>query len=432
MIPNAPDQKTASAGPRCASRLDRRAFVKSLTAGAALAAGSMAARGAPQMATGNIYDAAVIGAGCFGAWIAHDLQESGLKVVLLDGYGPGNARSSSGGESRVIRMGYGADEIYARWAIRDLGLWRELSERVGQSLFRQTGVLWLAHESDEYENHCLASFQKLGVHYEKLARGELERRYPQIALGEVSWGLLEPGSGALLARRAVQAVVDEARRKGAEYRTAAVEPPRGTGKLTSVTTKAGDHIDAGVFVFACGPWLPKVFPELLGNRIFPTRQEVFFFGTPAGDSRFAPPAMPVWIVLKDEYYGLPDLESRGLKIAFDRHGPPFDPDSGARVVTAEGLQAAAGYLARRFPAMSGAPAVETRVCQYENTSNGDFLIDRHPDLSDVWLVGGGSGHGFKHGPSVGEYMAARITGAGKLEPRFTLATKKTVQRRAIF
>ena len=154
------------------------------------------------MATGNVYDAAVIGAGCFGAWIAQDLQESGLKVVLLDGYGPGNARSSSGGESRVIRMGYGADEIYARWAIRDMGLWKELSERVGQSLFRQTGVLWLAHESDEYENHCLASFQKLGVHYEKLARAELERRYPQIALGDVSWGLLEPGSGALLARGA--------------------------------------------------------------------------------------------------------------------------------------------------------------------------------------------------------------------------------------
>lgn len=90
------------------------------------------------------------------------------------------------------------------------------------------------------------------------------------------------------------------------------------------------------------------------------------------------------------------------------------------------------FVGRRFPTLKNAPLLEARVCQYENTSNGDFLIDRHPDFDNVWLVGGGSGHGFKHGPALGEYVAARVTEGGPVEPRFTLATKDTVQKRSVF
>jgi glycine/D-amino acid oxidase-like deaminating enzyme len=130
---------------------------------------------------------------------------------------------------------------------------------------------------------------------------------------------------------------------------------------------------------------------------------------------------------------LPDVEGRGVKVAIDRHGPPFDPDVGDRVVSNEGLAEARAYLARRLPELRHAPVAETRVCQYENTSNGDFLIDRHPEFENVWLVGGGSGHGFKHGPFVGEYVAARIEGKTEgIEPRFSLATKMSEQKRAVY
>ncbi len=131
-------------------------------------------------------------------------------------------------------------------------------------------------------------------------------------------------------------------------------------------------------------------------------------------------------------YGIPDLENRGMKIALDRHGPRFDPDTGKRVVSAEGLEAMRKYVAKRFPSLKNAPVVETRVCQYENTSSGDFLIDRHPAFENVWLVGGGSGHGFKHGPALGEYVAAHVTEGGAVEERFTLATKQKVQKRAVY
>ncbi len=384
------------------------------------------------MSTGKTYDVVVVGAGVFGAWTAYHLERAGRKVALLDAYGPANSRASSAGESRIIRMGYGSDEIYTRWAMRSLRLWQEFFGRAGRPLFHKTGVLWLAGPDDRQPRSTLETLTKLGVRFERLERAELEKRFPQFALGPVRWGIFEPDSGALMARRAVQAVVEDAVQNGVEYLTEAVATPRGKGKLTSVTTVSGAAISAGSFVFACGPWLGKVFPDVLGGRIFPSRQEVFFFGVPAGDRRFAPPAMPTWIYDADEMYGLPDLENRGFKIALDRHGPAFDPDTGRRVVTAEGVAAMSKYVAERFPPLKGAPVVETRVCQYENTSNGDFLIDRHPAFENVWLVGGGSGHGFKHGPALGEYVAARITEGGAVEKRFTLATKAKVQKRAVF
>jgi sarcosine oxidase len=346
-----------------------------------------------------------------------------------------NSRASSGGESRVIRMGYGADEIYTRWAMRSLALWQEFFRQVDEPLFHRTGVLWMAREDDPYSVSSTRTLQKLGVRFEKLARAELEQRYPQIAFGSVTWGILEPDSGALMARRAVQRVVQETLKSGADYLPEAVETPTGpTGnaRLASLTTRSGLSVRAANFIFACGPWLPKLFPDLLTDRIHPTRQEVFFFGVDPGDRRFASPLMPVWIDFGDEIYGIPDLENRGFKIAPDRHGPLFDPDKGERVVTTEGLSAVRTFLAQRFPGLKDAPLLETRVCQYENTSNGDFLIDRHPAFDNVWLVGGGSGHGFKHGPALGEYVAARVVEGSTVEPRFTLATKGKVQKRTVF
>jgi len=385
------------------------------------------------MQASSTYDVAVVGAGVFGAWTAYQLRRSGKRVVLIDAYGPGNSRSSSGDESRIIRMGYGADEIYARSALRSLQLWRELFARVDQPLFHQTGVLWLAHEDDPYPLKTAETLQKIAIPFEKLTTAEISQRYPQIGLERISWAMLEPNSGVLLARRAVQAVTFAAIKTGVEYLQDSVKTPTATGKLDHIETASGNRISAGNYVFACGPWLPKIFPDLLADRIHPTRQEVFYFGTPAGDRSFAAPALPPWIDFKDEAYGLPDLEGRGIKIAVDRHGSEFDPDSGDRVVTSEGLAEVRQCLARRLPALKDAPVTEARVCQYENTSNGDFLIDLHPEFDNVWLVGGGSGHGFKHGPMVGEYVAARIEGSKEgIEPRFSLASKASEHRRAVY
>jgi len=378
------------------------------------------------------YDVAVIGAGAFGAWTALHLARRGKSVILLEAYGPGHSRSSSGDESRIIRMGYGKDEIYTRWSQRSLVQWKELFAACGQKLFYETGVLWLVGADETRLNETRTTLKRCGVSFEDFDSTALQQKYPQIGLDGIRGAVLEPKSGVLLARRAVAATVARAVQLKVIYEHGLVEAPRTKSKLQALKTSSGEEIAAGQFVFACGAWLAKLFPEVVGPRLFVTRQEVFYFGLPAGDSRFAPPALPTFLFQNDESYGMPDIESRGLKIALDAHGVSVDPDSQSRVVSEESVRKMREYVARRFPALKDAPIAETRVCQYENSSNGDFLIDRHPEMENVWFVGGGSGHGFKHGPAVGEFVAAQLLDRAPTEPRFLLATKETIQHRAVY
>jgi sarcosine oxidase len=378
------------------------------------------------------YDVAVIGAGVFGAWTAWHLAKRRQRVVLIDAYGAANARASSGGESRIIRMGYGADELYTLWAQQSLEQWKRFFVSSKVPLFRETGVLWLGGEDDSQLRRTSATLRRCKVPFDEFDRVALERKYPQVSFEDVKTGIFEPQSGVLLARRAVAALVEDALRLGVQYCTALILKPAGSGRLVQVETSQRERISADQFVFACGAWLGKVFPEVLGKRIFPTRQEVFFFGIPPGDTRFAAPALPTWLFQEDLFYGMPDIESRGLKIAYDGHGELIDPDTQSRIVTPVMRERVRAYVERRFPALKDAPIVESRVCQYENTSNGDFLIDQHPGMENVWFVGGGSGHGFKHGPALGEYVAGRLLDRAEPEPRFSLTNKGRTQNRAVF
>lgn len=381
------------------------------------------------------YDCAVIGAGVFGAWIAYRLRLSGRTVALIDALGPGNSRSSSGGESRITRSSYGPDEIYSRWALRSLPAWKQVFQNTGQPhLFQHTGVLWTAPEADPRVASNRQALVNSGVRFELLSGVEVTYRWPQFRFPEPVAGIYEPESGVLLARRAVQAVVAEAVRAGVEFIMAVAEPPDGGGRIDQIRIGPDTSIRAGDFVYACGPWLPKAFPRLLKDRIHATRQDVFFFSPPPSDRRFSPPFMPAWLHYGDPRggYALPDMESRGFKLAFDRHGHLIDPDEMDRIVSQEAVAEARAFLSERFPALRNAPLVETRVCQYENTSNGDFLLDRHPELENVWIAGGGSGHGFKHGPAVGEYVEQLLSGCGTPEPRFSFASKGMARARAVY
>lgn len=384
--------------------------------------------------TSQRWDTIVVGAGVLGAWTAWHLRRKGERVLLVDAFGPAHARASSGGESRITRAAYGRDEVYTRMAWDSLEDWRWLSARAGLPIFHPLGVLFFFGQLEPYASHTLEVHRRLNLPTEALDRTELARRFPQVNWDGVEIGLYERELGALMARRAVQTLVAEFVRAGGEYACAAIQPPQTAPRLETLAAADGQVRRAERFVFACGPWLPKLFPELLGARIFPTRQEVFFFAPEAGDRRFAPGQLPVWADFNeaDIFYGMPDLEGRGFKIAHDQHGPLIDPDTGDRITSAEGLADVRRFLQRRFPALAARPLVESRVCQHENSSNGDLLIDRHPAWSNVWLVGAGSGHSFKHGPAVGRLAASLVTGEiSAVEPRFSLATKATVQHRDV-
>lgn len=377
------------------------------------------------------FDVIVVGAGVFGAWCAWHLAKRKQRVLLLDAFGPAHSRASSGGESRIIRMNYSGDALYTEMSLQSLGQWKDLFERSGQQLFLKTGVLWMAGAGDSRLANSRETLREFKVPFAEYGQRELQKRYPQVNFDGVELGILETESGVLLARRAVAATVEDAIQHGAEYRPGFVKTPRGQGTLESIQLSSGERIEANQFVFACGSWLAKLFPEVLGRRIFSTRQEVFFFSSPAGDARFQAGHLPTWLFEMDDAYGMPDIESRGLKIARDSHGAVIDPDTQSRLVTLEETAWARAFVARRFPALKDAPISETRVCQYENTSNGDFLIDRHPDFENVWFAGGGSGHGFKHGPAVGAHVSELLLDGRKIEPRFALESKQTQQNRTV-
>jgi glycine/D-amino acid oxidase-like deaminating enzyme len=238
----------------------------------------------------------------------------------------------------------------------------------------------------------------------------MTKRWPQINFEGIQWGIFEPECGYLDARVSCQAVATAFIAAGGKYRqVAAIGDALESTPLRSLALSDGSRLKADVYVFACGPWLGKLFPQAVGALVQPTKQDVFFFGTPAGDDRFTDTHLPVWADHRERFrYGIPGGDRRGFKIADDTRGKIFDPTNGERIVDEEALKDLREYLAFRFPALKNAPLIETRVCQYEQTPDSHFIIDRHPEIENVWLVGGGSGHGFKHGPAIGEMMADLI------------------------
>jgi monomeric sarcosine oxidase len=366
---------------------------------------------------------AVVGAGVFGGWTALYLLRRGARVTLIDAWGPGNSRASSGGETRVIRGTYGPDQPYTKMAARALKLWRENERKWKRQFLHRIGVLWMAAGGDDaWEHGSLAALKEAGIPYERLSTHELTKRWPQINFEGVEWGVFEPESGFLTARVACQGVVEGFVAEGGTYRQAAVFGNElESGFLKNVNLSDGSMLKADRFVFACGPWMGKLFPQTIGNKIQSTKQEVFFFGPPHGDPRFDDQHLPVWADHRGRFmYGIPGNQGRGFKVADDTHGPEFDPTSGERVVSEERLGLARKYLAFRFPGMKDAPLLENRVCQYEQTPDSHFIVDRHPSAEPVWLVGGGSGHGFKHGPALGEMVAKLVLEEKAAEPCWRL------------
>ena len=364
---------------------------------------------------------AVVGAGAFGGWTALYLQRAGAQVTLVDAWGPGNTRASSGGETRVIRTIYGPARKYVEMAARALTLWREWDRTAAHQHFIRTGVLWLTGTDDSYVRQSLGVLRELALDYEELQVAIAAKRWPQINFDGIASICLERKAGYLLARDACDAVAREVVRIGGTYRQAAVATIRAEGPRPDVRLNDGDRLEADRYVFACGPWLPELFPDVIGGRIRSTRQEVFYFGTPAGEGRFLDPHLPVWVDTSDRFlYGIPGNLHRGFKAADDTRGPEFDPTGGSRMPSHEGERALRAFVSRRFPALTDAPVLGAEVCQYENTPDGHFIVDRHPAMPDVWIAGGGSGHGFKMGPALGELLAHQIREDAAPDPFFAI------------
>ena len=405
--------------------LNRRRFLQAATGGVgALAAGTdrlFATQGAAPRATRDIV---VVGAGAFGGWTALYLREMGHTVTLIDQYGPGNSRATSGGETRQIRPVYGEREIYTKWVLEAFDRWQAREAEWGKKLFFRTGQLSLAPAWTKELIDTRTVFDRLGVKYDVVKPDDLARQYPQMTMNNVGVAMSTPSTGVLKAREGCLAVAQAFEKKGGRFVTAKVElGARAGGALQDVALSTGQRISAPIFVFACGPWLPKVFPSVMKNKLETPRRAVFFYGTPPGDQRFTYPNFPTWSV--DNAYGFPCIEGKGFKVVPTFERELVDPDTQEHTLTADEMRKGRAFAAKWFPALARQPLVDARICQREDSIDDHFIVQQHPELNNVWLVGGGSGHGYKHGIMLGDYVANRVIGQDKnpeLAATFALKT----------
>jgi len=376
---------------------------------------------------------AVVGAGAFGGWTALQLRRLGCEVLLLDEWGAGNSLSSSGGKTRVIRAIYGSDRIYVEMVKRAFAMWESLAASSGTTLYAPTGALWMMRGDDAYVRAALPIVRELGFVVDELTIDDARRRWPQIKFDGVRTAYFERKAGALFSRRACNVVRDAVANEGGKYRVAAVKPgPIAKGAMHALRLGDGTRVEADVYVFACGPWLGQLFPEIIGDRVRPTRQEVYYFSTPAGP-RYQVGALPIWVDFgKHIVYGIPGIDGHWFKLADDTRGAKVDPTTQKRVPTEEGIANARRFLAERFPEIANAPLLSAEVCQYENSPDGNLIIDRHPEAKNVWLLGGGSGHGFKLSPAVGDLAANAIVARGDVPGLFRLERLRNTKAKTQF
>jgi glycine/D-amino acid oxidase-like deaminating enzyme len=355
----------------------------------------------------------VIGAGAFGGWAALQLLRKGYRVSLVDAWGPGNSRASSGDETRVIRSTYGNNEFYFNLNVRALQLWKENEQRWKKKIFQNKGVLWMCYqEQTPIVDDSIPFAEKHSMRYEKLSADELRRRFPLINTSDLHHGYFDPYGGCLRARESCQLVQKAFIEEGGNYVQAMAEPGKiEKGRLLNVKLSTGNSLQGEGYIFACGSWLGSLFPDVLGSTITCTKQEVYYFGVPSHHAASLD-SMPVWVDVDgaDFYYGIPGNQFRGFKIGVDKRGEKFHPTSGERIMNQEVVLKAKNFIAHRFPALKDAPLIESRVCPYENSPDGNFIFDHHPEASNLFFMGGGSGHGFKHGPAFGEMVANILAG----------------------
>lgn len=363
----------------------------------------------------NSDEVIVIGAGTFGVWTAYHLNQMGAKVTLVDAYGPGNSRASSGGETRLIQTN-NDNSIYVNSALRSFELWKEVEEASKEKLVLSTGSLYMA-QSEQYRSKAIArkeQHQSLGIkHTEILDQDEIRYRWPQIYSDDIAVAMYHDGGASgstLLARKGCQVVARQFEKNGGRLIIAKAKPIYENGKVNGIDVGQSKPLKARHYVFACGPWLPKLFPELLIPKLNIQRRDVLFVGIPPGDNRFSYPNLPEWSVAGSGYYGFPDIEGRGFKVAPYPDYNSFDPDTDERLISHYQVKRTHDFVKRRFPALRDQPITESRVCQITNSVDGNFIVNQHPSSDNTWIIGGGSGHGFKHGPAIGEYAAKRITG----------------------
>lgn len=369
----------------------------------------------------------VVGAGAWGGWSAYMLQKAGYQVTLLDKAGPGNAKSGSGGKTRVIRMAYGGSQVYTAMVERSFQLWENFSEKWQADFFHPQSSLWMFRGIEpDYVRLSQPLMRAMGYELEEISLAAMADRYPQINLKDITSAYIEPKAGYLEAHRACAVVKDEFVKIGGTYLEEEIVSVEGQGSIRALCTLEGARLMADYYVFACGPWMKQLFPAL-GPLITLSRQEVYYYESPEGHNS---EELPIWLEMREGdrmFYGIPDHFGEGFKLAYDQRNWSIDPDSDDRGVTPAILSEMTAVAANRFPALAGARLVKHHTCVYESTADGHYIFDQAPGFSNAVILCGTSGHGFKMSPAIGEMVRDYVHAGKALHGEFRIGRLKLRQ-----
>ena len=449
--------------------------------------------GAPAVHTTAASEIVVIGAGGWGSFIALNLRKQGHSVTLVDAYGPGNARSTSGDESRGVRSSYGdktgiVGDTWCSWARASMKKWVEFDDEWGKqfrlNVYHTTGDLIMRTEWDNFQLRTKVLWDRLKVPYNILSPSDVKKAFPVMMIDDITAILYEPDAGVVRARRATQAAAAAFEVLGGKIVIGRAAPGQVVGgQMKELKLDTGQTIRGDTFVYAVGPWLGKTFPELFAKKTRTPIGTVLYFGTPVGDHRFTYPNLPSYNFPGVTGWAALPVDNRGFRVrgseraptppptaadsaaALARGMPPTfglandstagrgsgrgqaadstgrggggrggrggtagqgagrggqqqtevppaqqDPDTSDRWADATRVEGSRRFIARRFPLLATAPVAQTHSCHYESTSSSNFIIDKHPGMSNVWIAAGGNAEGFKQCPTVGEYVAQRVLG----------------------
>ncbi|HEY2375611.1 MAG TPA: FAD-binding oxidoreductase [Gemmatimonadaceae bacterium] len=430
-------------------------------------------------------DVVVIGAGIWGSFTAYHLRKSGAKVTLVDAYGPGNGRSTSGDESRGVRSSYGdrqgtQGELWMLWAREAMKRWKAFDDEWGRdlrlNLFHVTGDLILREDWDNFQLRCKLWWDKHKIPYNILAPEDVRRSFPVMSVDEISAILYEPDAGVVRARRAVHAVAAAFEKLGGEIVIGRATPSKVVdGRLEEIALDTGTTLRADTFVYAVGAWLGKTFPDLFAKKMRVPIGYVCYYGTPIGDYRFTYPNLPSFNFPGVTGWPALPVDNRGFRVRGAERAPTppntpstvanggatpnpnapavdtgsnaanaggarqsgqaqvevppqqLDPDTSDRWANQERLDGSRRFIAHRFPLLKDAPIAQTHACHYEITSSGNFIVDHHPHMTNVWIAAGGNAEGFKFGPKIGDYVAQRVLGVWEdtgVDPQFRVPEKE--------
>jgi len=470
---NPPTSPNSESPSDQSSSLPRRDFIKVAGAGAGLMifGGALPAaaatvpgirRGPYIRAHGASPDIVVIGAGAWGGWTSLNLRKMGATVTMIDAYGPGNARSTSGDESRGVRSSYGdkqgqLGELWMLWARESIKRWIAFDDEWGKefrlNLFHTTGDLILRSEWDNLQLRTKIWWDKNKIPYEILKPEDVKKSFPVISMDDITAVLYEPDAGVVRARRAAQHVASVFEKLGGKIVIGRVQLPLEpvSGTVDAVTLDTGQTIRADKFVFCVGPWLGKTFPDLFAKKTRVPIGYVCYFGTPINDQRFTYPNLPSFNFPGVTGWPALPVDNRGFRVRGTERAPgdpgnggpagnntggrggngggrggangggggnqqpdvppsQQDPDTSDRWADQSRIEGSRRFVAHRFPLLKDAPIAQTHACHYESTVSSNYIIDQHPHFTNVWIGAGGNAEGFKMGPTVGEYIAQRVMG----------------------